>query len=226
MNISERIKEYREKKLLTQQEVADKLNMTQASYQYLEKRDKKLTIEQIQKIADVLGVSLKEIISGEVDNDSKKIEEENTLLKKTIEDKETIITHLRHKNSQFEYIIESSFKDFADLLAEELHIGHIRVLDNKSKDFGLLFPYSKEKDYEYYDQKYERFTSILTDDDMQKIVSHLCQNNIFFRVFHSAYDFTRKTKLDIISDWFEAFEYTEEYREYLRQRESIRNLRK
>lgn len=225
-----KIKEIREGKNITQLYMADKMNMSLVSYSKIERGVTELSVKRLYEIAGILGVDITKLLGIETQNIEQpkrinELEKENAVFKAIADDKETIITHLRQKNSQYKYILESSFKEYAELLAEELNIGHIRVLDDNSKDFGLLLSYDNEKGYGYYDQKYKEIAFLLTDDDLQKIVEHLCQNNIFFRVFYSAYDFATKTNLDIISDWFEAFINTEKYREYRKIFTSNRKLR-
>lgn len=65
MDISKNIKDIREGKGLKQYEVADKLGMDRQNYSRLEKRDKKLTIEQLESIAEALGASLQDVLFGE-----------------------------------------------------------------------------------------------------------------------------------------------------------------
>jgi len=65
MDISKNIKDIREGKGLKQYEIADKLGMDRQNYSRLEKRDKKLTIEQLESIAEALGVNLQDVLFGE-----------------------------------------------------------------------------------------------------------------------------------------------------------------
>lgn len=65
MYISKSIKDIREIKGLKQYEIADKLGMDRQNYSRLEKRDKKLIIEQLESIAEALGVSLQDVLFGE-----------------------------------------------------------------------------------------------------------------------------------------------------------------
>ena len=65
MGISERIKSIRENKRIKQVELANSLNLAPSYYSRLEKRGEKMTIEQIQSIADALGVSMGDILGLE-----------------------------------------------------------------------------------------------------------------------------------------------------------------
>lgn len=62
MDISDAIRLIREEKRLRQVDVASALGTDQSNYAYLEKRGDKLTIEQLRKIADALGVTIKDIL--------------------------------------------------------------------------------------------------------------------------------------------------------------------
>jgi transcriptional regulator with XRE-family HTH domain len=65
MDISKMIRTIREEKRLTQLEVAEKLQMERSNYARLENRGEKLTIEQVTSIAEALGVSVMELLTGE-----------------------------------------------------------------------------------------------------------------------------------------------------------------
>lgn len=65
LSITQRIKAIRESKGLTQALVAEALELDRANYNRLEKRGEKMTLEQIQSIADALGVSLGEVLGIE-----------------------------------------------------------------------------------------------------------------------------------------------------------------
>lgn len=94
MDIAKRIREIREGKKLRQADLAEKLGLEISNYSRLEKRDKKLTLEQIESIAHALGVSVKDILYPEMlansptDELERKLElegKEKELLQNTIE---------------------------------------------------------------------------------------------------------------------------------------------
>ena len=58
MKLSEKIRAVREAKGLTQSDVAEKLNVSQSNYAYLEGRDVKMTVEQLYKVAKALDVTV------------------------------------------------------------------------------------------------------------------------------------------------------------------------
>jgi transcriptional regulator with XRE-family HTH domain len=62
MDISNRIKQIREAKRIKQVEISNALEMNNSYYARLEKRGSKLTLEQIEKIAGALGVSVVELL--------------------------------------------------------------------------------------------------------------------------------------------------------------------
>jgi transcriptional regulator with XRE-family HTH domain len=86
MDISKRIKQIREEKGFKQSEIADKIGVEQSNYARFEKRGKKLTIEQLEGIANALEVSVKEILFGgdNIGNESEfiRLKYENELLSK------------------------------------------------------------------------------------------------------------------------------------------------
>jgi transcriptional regulator with XRE-family HTH domain len=85
MDISSKIKAIRETKKIKQIDIANILDLDPSYYFRLEKRGDKLTIEQLEKIAGALGVSVIELLTGEQqtvksDERVKELEEENKQL--------------------------------------------------------------------------------------------------------------------------------------------------
>ncbi len=69
MDISSNIKAIRERKRLTQNEVAERIGVDGSNYAKQEKRGSKLDIEQLKRIADALEVGIIELITGTQSND-------------------------------------------------------------------------------------------------------------------------------------------------------------
>lgn len=65
MDIAHNIKSIRESKKVSQAEMARKLDLDPAAYFRIEKRGDKLSIEQLKNIAEALGVSVIELLTGE-----------------------------------------------------------------------------------------------------------------------------------------------------------------
>lgn len=67
-SISERIKSLRESKRIRQSEIAAALDVDNSNYAKLERRGKKLTLEQLEKIATALGLSVFELLGSTADD--------------------------------------------------------------------------------------------------------------------------------------------------------------
>lgn len=65
MNISLNIRKLREANRLTQNDIAERLGIDGSNYAKQEKRGNKLSIEQLEKIAEALGVSLRVLLFGD-----------------------------------------------------------------------------------------------------------------------------------------------------------------
>lgn len=143
MDLAKRIKRIREEKGLKQYEVADKIGLERANYTRLENRGNKMTLEQLQQIADALDITLKELLFSEKSTKSEKefefMQRELDLLKreKKIEEKEFDVS-LR--------------KSILHLLHDLYELGwssrHFREIA-KTKGYGGVF--GNEKDYFKYD---------------------------------------------------------------------------
>lgn len=101
MNLSLNIKKLREAKRLTQNDIAERIGVDGSNYAKQEKRGNKLSIEQLEKIALALGVTVQELMFGEAVGDTGLIEKlkteiaeleaENKALKKDLKRKEKLI---------------------------------------------------------------------------------------------------------------------------------------
>lgn len=60
------IRKRREQLGLSQQEMAEKLNMSQSTYSRIEAKDEDLTIRQLKLIADVLNVTLADLLPDDL----------------------------------------------------------------------------------------------------------------------------------------------------------------
>ena len=63
MDIGVKIKKIRELKNYTQEYMADKLGVSQATYSRMEKEDGYLTVLQLQKVSEILGVKVEDLIN-------------------------------------------------------------------------------------------------------------------------------------------------------------------
>lgn len=109
--IGARIRKFREDKGITQETLANALEITQSNYGRLEKDDKRLTVPKIIKIAEVLSISIAQIFN------------ENT----------NKIIHQRHNESPYTYNVENFYQDNKTAF-EKLNnalSGHIKHLENE-----------------------------------------------------------------------------------------------
>ncbi len=60
-----RIKTFRLLRGLSQEDMAEKLNITQSTYSRIESDDQKLTVDMLKNIAEVLGISISDITNNE-----------------------------------------------------------------------------------------------------------------------------------------------------------------
>lgn len=113
MNISDTIKRIRESKRIPQASIAESLEMDRANYNKLEKRGSKMTIEQLQSIADALEVSILDILGiiPQLDKELQKQVQEQTIA-------------MAAKDKQIEVIVSltESLKELSDLNEKYLNI--------------------------------------------------------------------------------------------------------
>lgn len=147
MNLSERIKKEREKRGIKQVDMANALDLERSNYTRLENRGNKMTLDQIQAIADVIGISMKELMGiedvlvetktevEEVNNDNQSVEINKRIieLENIIKDKELIISFQEKKNVSSLNIIKTLLHEFTDS-----KIGEHNLITVKKRDDSFL----------------------------------------------------------------------------------------
>lgn len=108
----ENIKRLRTEKGLTQQDVAEIINMHRSNYSKVEKGEREISIDALVKLANFFGLTLDELVSGETSplqeitiKDKSTLEQVNLLQELNEEDKnivfkmiEALLTKKRFKN--------------------------------------------------------------------------------------------------------------------------------
>lgn len=123
MDISKNIKTVREERKISQSEIARHLGVEPTNYPRMEKRGKRLTIEQLEKIAEALGVSVVELLTGEpqvvaVSNREKELEKRIEELERDKTYYSKIIDVLSEKSDLQEKAYSETTKSFENLVVE------------------------------------------------------------------------------------------------------------
>jgi transcriptional regulator with XRE-family HTH domain len=140
MDLTKLIIELREKKRIKQVEIAQKLDMDKANYHRIENKGNKLTFEQLEAIANALGVSTKELLFGEKsENSNGKIEEltkEIELLKREKSILERELAEYKIEATVYKYFLfdleNQSEEEIKSFFEQSRHI-----LSNKKALIGL-----------------------------------------------------------------------------------------
>ena len=106
------IKEIRESKRLSQVEVARRLGIDTQNYHRLEKRGKKLSIEQLESISEALEVSVFYTISTLLGMDEKILEKDIRLLDKKKEKQDILFTEQLNKIDSYANTINDLTETF------------------------------------------------------------------------------------------------------------------
>jgi len=197
MDISKTIRTVREDKRLTQLEVAEKLQMERSNYARLEARGNKLSIEQLEQIARVLGVSVVELITGETQKieDSGRVQE----LEKRIEELEQSLKEVRYLKEKADKTIQ--FKDSGLSSTKDMIEGVF-----KTSDFSILLESDilsndmKEQITTLYNMVIKILDLYISSEDRENLVLKLIddEDNVFIKAFElMAAKKRMKTALDI-----------------------------
>ena len=198
MDMSKAIISTRESKGLKQSEVAARMNIDQPNYSRLEKRGKKLTLEQIENIAKALDVSPNVLIGLEVEEMSNKDERDslsklNDDYKKRIEELESRLssteeaTRVKDELNSFkqnqllektkltqEKVTEKMLERMYDI-AQENHFTRLVKREKFEADYNKITP-DEEEDYNhtakyfYYVNKTNN-VAVVTKDNFEKLLS-------------------------------------------------------
>jgi transcriptional regulator with XRE-family HTH domain len=113
MNVSDKIKEIREKKRLSQAEVARRFGTSPEFYHRLERKGTKLTIEQLKKIANALEVPIGELLGIEQRSDTERInelEKENQELRRELERSNELLTAYKPVIAMVNFMMKNADK--------------------------------------------------------------------------------------------------------------------
>lgn len=112
MDLSNNIIKLREQKGITQAAMARTLDMVQSNYARLEKRGNKLTLEQIEKIADVLEVPIADLLGIELASQQRitALEQKNTLLREGLSEFEKLRSGVEQMEKQI-MLYDELFKE-------------------------------------------------------------------------------------------------------------------
>lgn len=138
MSLSESLIRLRKREGIIQAKMAEKLGITTAYYGRLEKKGEELSLIQLTKIADILNISLEELLLGE--STSKRID--NLKL-----EKEVLLSNSR----AYEIMLNNQFKRTDELMKLFLSFWFGEAKQDiynhfKEKDFGEGFFISTNKD--------------------------------------------------------------------------------
>lgn len=210
MDIKDKIRQIRESKGFTQEDIADKLGVTRANYRYFENRGNKLTIEQLGNIASALGVSMADILGyNSESNNSQEVEQlrkRNEELEDRIEEFKDRIKDKNDKISDLKIFIEK-IKDtllygmgeyIKDL--DDCHFLKIQFLNglngenSQEIDANEYFALSKDEKDDKYQSVYESFRFVISVDDISSIIKllHRDRVNYLFDVFDMVNSPTRR----------------------------------
>jgi transcriptional regulator with XRE-family HTH domain len=156
MDISKNIKAIREAKRLTQADLAERIGIDGSNYAKQEKRGNKLTVEQLEKIAGAMGVSVLELMTGESKKveDSGKVEELEKRVRELEQIKNLFQDNLQMKEREFERVKEYFVKCIYNEIAENFfEKGYSKLRVYNAKTGKKIISADKEGFIELYKQQ-------------------------------------------------------------------------
>lgn len=140
MEVYERIKELREKKRLSQYDMADMLNISQSAYLQIEKGKTELSITRAKQIASVLEVSISDLLGIET-------AKEETALQKKINDLQEEIERQRKMLDMCFRVSKSHYSKLQELYEARISLIQHFIISaavskgilTKDRSRGLIF---------------------------------------------------------------------------------------
>ena len=151
MDLYHNIKAARDEKGLSQAEMARRLELDPSAYHRLEHRGNKLSVEQVNGIANAIGISLIELLIGgqEVRSESNDSKQQASLIeslnKKVLEledrlkDKQFINTKLAAERDYVVDLIKSCMEDLKGQVYEDLETGSVTYEDEDGNQQSMPF---------------------------------------------------------------------------------------
>ena len=145
IKILNRIIECRKAKGLVQKQMADKLGIAQVNYGKIETGKTELTLDRLFKIADILEVSVLELINPDFNpsNFSKELQEENEKLKKQIEEKSLLIELLLKEKENYKESVFATINKYLDHIIYNLNTDMKKALSEKERN-----DFERQKEHE------------------------------------------------------------------------------
>lgn len=219
MDITQRIKEEREKRGIKQVDMANFLNLERSNYTRLENRGSKLTLDQIASIASAIGISPAELLglessseeqqseikenekNKEIDDLKKRVSE----LEDRIKDKESIMLFQEGKLNESLTFFEVLLDKYTLLKAKELglSLSNVNLLDKNSQI--ILKPYydsfpklllSNENGINYF----------LTKEEFKQIIAFAFEKDSTMSLIIYQACLIGNNKLDNLKYWQEGYE--------------------
>jgi transcriptional regulator with XRE-family HTH domain len=135
MDISEQIKYFRKQRTLTQADMAKLMHMTQSNYALLENGKTELTYNKMQKLAEIFGVSVEDLVKtggslttphqqvetlqNEITTLQQRLAEKDNLLKRLEKDEQQYLTAINRLVESLYIAFEKWYKNQADMISEQ-----------------------------------------------------------------------------------------------------------
>lgn len=219
MDITQRIKEEREKRGIKQVDMANFLNLERSNYTRLENRGSKLTLDQIAGIASAIGISPAELLGLESSkaeqqseiNDNDKVKEIDDLKKRVteledrIKDKESIMLFQEGKFNKSLSVFEVLLDNYTLLKAKELGLNLSNVnLADKNLQITLK-PYYNTFPKEFLSNE-DGVNYFLTKEEFKQIIAFAFEKDSAIAVTIYQACLIGNNKLDNLKYWQEGYQ--------------------
>jgi transcriptional regulator with XRE-family HTH domain len=207
MIILDNIRQVRESKKLSQTEVAEKIGIAYQNYWKIENEKTELTINRLYQIAEVLGVSVSELLGSDIPTKSISTEDANDNLKKRVTELEERIKELKSVIDSKDTIVHTLNVATNDLLSN-LFLYLDKLLISKALELKMIDYDSTKKNIQYYYDEngnvdYWHFKSSKTEPHLNALDLLSVENLTELFVFQDVGKYCTEIVL-ILSEWAES----------------------
>ena len=220
MDLSNRIRQIRDLKKIRQTDVAESLGMDNSQYAKLEKRGNKISLEQVERIANALGVSVRELLGFTHNEPTGKLTDKESLYKEN----DDLMKKLENLKNHNELLIDriNQYVGVVNLLKDPNYYSYIPIIFQQfmilkmdiSEKNHFIKRYMEDRDLHYKDlsdrvskQIMKLFKEMISTDETTRTMDELkfliMQRCIYSEEFLSPeYD---KSELLLLRKEFEKF---------------------
>lgn len=204
MELHKKISQVREVKKISRAEMASALNMSSQSYWNVETGKTELTVNRLLQIAQILGVNVIELLTGEVLKEGKKESDEVIKqLSRRVEELEEVVALLKQDNNRLSHFFLNKFQDKLKINIENELIKNERILyDEDLRSYADKIVKTVTITIINHKQEKKITVSPLVASIYSFLIGNTTDNKVFYDLHYSKYSYSYSTSESVEDVFF------------------------